>query len=158
MSGTAIPPDCRRKPGKSPRILDMHSPPLRNPVRVLLIEDDDDSAEAMRRLLVRYGADVLVAATAADAMTGVTKIRPELVLSDIVLPDGNGFELIHRLRGQIQDFVPYCVATSGVVGAMNDARSPAARFDRFLQKPVEPGMLRELVEGVRDRRAVPPPV
>jgi hypothetical protein len=39
---------------------------------------------------------------------------------------------------------------------MNDARSPAANFDRFLQKPVEPGMLRELVERVRDRRPVPP--
>ncbi|HET6164743.1 MAG TPA: response regulator [Planctomycetota bacterium] len=137
----------------------MHPPPQSDPVRVLLIEDDDDSAEITRRLLVRFGADVLVAASVADALTAAVKIRPELVLSDIFLPDGNGFELIPRLRDQMRDqlpaVAPFCVATSGVVGAMNDARSGAARFDRFLQKPVEPRLLQALVEDARGRRSAP---
>ena len=133
----------------------MHPPPQSDPVRVLLIEDDGDSAEVTRRLLVRFGADVLVAGSVADALVAVDKIRPELVLSDIYLPDGNGFELIPRLRDQLPGLVFYCVATSGVGGAMNDARSGAARFDRFLQKPVEPHLLRALVEDARGRRSPP---
>jgi len=132
----------------------MHPPPQSDPVRVLLIEDDGDSAEVTRRLLVRFGADVLVAGSVADALVAVDKIRPELVLSDIYLPDGNGFELIPRLRDQLPGLAPYCVATSGVGGAMNDARSGAARFDRFLQKPVEPHLLRALVEDARGRRSL----
>jgi CheY-like chemotaxis protein len=130
-------------------------PPQSDPVRVLLIEDDDDSAEVTRRLLVRFGADVLVAASVADALAAAVKIRPELVLSDIFLPDGNGFELMPRLRDQLPGVAPFCVATSGVVGAMNDARSGAARFDRFLQKPVEPRLLQALVEDARGRRSAP---
>jgi CheY-like chemotaxis protein len=130
-------------------------PPQSDPVRVLLIEDDDDSAEVTRRLLVRFGADVLVAASVADALTAAVKIRPELVLSDIFLPDGTGFELMPRLRDQLPGVAPFCVATSGVVGAMSDARSGAARFDRFLQKPVEPRLLKALVEDARGRRSAP---
>jgi len=133
----------------------MHPPLQRDPVRVLLIEDDGDSAEVTRRLLVRFGADVLVAGSVADALLAAVKIRPELVLSDIFLPDGNGFELIPRLRDQLPGLAPYCVAISGVGGAMNDARSGAARFDRFLQKPVEPHLLRSLVEVARGRRSAP---
>jgi len=133
----------------------MHPPLQRDPVRVLLIEDDGDSAEVTRRLLVRFGADVLVAGSVADALLAAVKIRPELVLSDIFLPDGNGFELIPRLRDQLPGLAPYCVAISGVGGAMNDARSGAARFDRFLQKPVEPRLLQALVEDARGRRSAP---
>lgn len=133
----------------------MQPSPKSDPVRVLLIEDDDDSAEATRRLLVRFGADVLVAASFAHALAAMDKIRPELVLSDIYLPDGNGFELIPRLRDQLHGVVPFCVATSGVSGAMNDKRSGAARFDRFLQKPVEPRLLRALIEDARGRRSAP---
>jgi DNA-binding response OmpR family regulator len=133
----------------------MQPSPQSDPVRVLLIEDDDDSAEVTRRLLVRFGADVLVAASFADALSAADKIRPELVLSDIYLPDGNGFELIPRLRDQLAGVAPFCVATSGVVGAMNDARSGTARFDRFLQKPVEPRLLKALVEDARGRRSTP---
>lgn len=134
----------------------MHPSPQLDPVRVLLIEDDGDSAEATRRLLVRFGADVLVAGSVADALAAVLKIRPELVLSDIYLPDGNGFELLPRLRDQLPGLAPFCVATSGVVGAMSDERSGAARFDRFLQKPVEPRLLQALVEDARGRRPAQP--
>jgi len=133
----------------------MHPPPQSDPIRVLLIENDSNSAKITRQLLVRFGADVLVAGSVADALVAVDKIRPELVLSDIYLPDGNGFELIPRLRDQLPGLAPYCVATSGVGGAMNDARSGAARFDRFLQKPVEPHLLRALVEDARGRRSPP---
>jgi CheY-like chemotaxis protein len=137
----------------------MHPSPQSEPIRVLLIEDDDDSAEITRRLLVRFGADVLVAGSVADALSAAVKIRPELVLSDIYLPDGNGFELIPRLRDQLRDqlpgLAPFCVATSGVGGAMNDARSGAARFDRFLQKPIEPSLLQALVDDARGRRSAP---
>ncbi len=134
----------------------MHASSLGDPVRVLLIEDNGDYAEVTRRWLVRFGAEVLVAATAADALEGAARLRPELVLSDVVLPDGNGIELIPRLRERIRDVVPYCVATSGFVGELDGRSSLPMRVDRFLPKPIEPRTLQALVEAARGRRSARP--
>src|SRR5882672_5954132 len=82
-------------------------------VRVLLVEDDEDNAEATRRLLSSYGARVAVAHTGADALARARELRPELVLTDLRLPDLNGFDLITQLRAQLPDATPFCVAVSG---------------------------------------------
>jgi two-component system OmpR family response regulator len=123
-----------------------------------VVEDDEDSAESTRRLLLRYGAQVEVSSTGADALARARRLHPELALVDLRLPDGDGFELIVRLRAGLSAAVPACVAISGRDDACHDARAGRAAFDRYLQKPVEPALLRELVEWARSRRrgAAPP--
>jgi CheY-like chemotaxis protein len=121
-------------------------------VRVLLVEDDEDSAEVTRRLLVRYGARVDVASSAADAMERVEGVRPELVITDLRLPDLDGFCLIARLRGPMAEAPPMFVVLSGSAKPASDARSEAARIDQYFRKPIEPTTLRDLVAATRHRR------
>ena len=121
-------------------------------VRVLFVEDDEDSAEVTRRLLVRYGARVDVASSAADAMERVEGVRPELVITDLRLPDLDGFCLIARLRGPMAEAPPMFVVLSGSAKPASDTRSEAARIDQYFRKPIEPTTLRDLVAATRHCR------
>lgn len=121
-------------------------------VRVLLVEDDEDSAESTRRLLVRYGARVDVASSAADAMERVAGVRPELVITDLRLPDLDGFCLIAQLRAPMAEALPMFVVLSGSARPASDAESEAARIDQYFRKPIEPTTLRDLVAATRHRR------
>jgi two-component system, chemotaxis family, CheB/CheR fusion protein len=121
-------------------------------VRVLLVEDDEDSADATRRLLVRYGARVDVASSAADAMERFAGVRPELVITDLRLPDLDGFCLIARLRGPMAEALPMFVVLSGSAKPASDTESGAARIDQYFRKPIEPTTLRDLVVATRHRR------
>lgn len=122
------------------------------PLRVLVVEDDEDAGESMRRLLIRFGAHVEVSNTAADALARVDRLRPELALVDLRLPDLHGFELVERLRVQLSDPVPRFVALSGLSNPVHDAPGRPPRFDRYLQKPIEAALLRELVDSTRKMR------
>ena len=122
-------------------------------VRVLLVEDDEDSAEVTRRLLVRYGAQVDVASSAADAMERAAGARPELVITDLRLPDLDGFCLIARMRGPMAEALPMFVELSGSARPARDADSEAARIDQYFRKPIEPTTLRDLVAATRHRRS-----
>jgi CheY-like chemotaxis protein len=121
-------------------------------VRVLLVEDDEDSAESTRRLLVRYGARVDVASSAADPMERVAGVRPELVITDLRLPDLDGFCLIAQLRAPMAEALPMFVVLSGSARPASDAESEAARIDQYFRKPIEPTTLRDLVAATRHRR------
>ena len=120
-----------------------------DPVRVLVVEDDEDAGESMRRLLMRFGAHVEVSNTAADALARVDRLRPELALVDLRLPDLHGFELVEQLRVQLHDPVPRFVALSGLTNPVHDAPGRPPRFERYLQKPVEAALLQELVDSTR---------
>lgn len=123
-----------------------------DPLRVLVVEDDEDAGESMRRLLTRFGARVELSNTAADALERVSRLRPELALIDLRLPDLHGFELVERLRVQLLDPVPKFVALSGLTNPVHDAPERPPRFDRYLQKPVEAALLRDLVDSTRRMR------
>jgi DNA-binding response OmpR family regulator len=122
------------------------------PVRVLVVEDDEDTAESTRRLLLRYGAHAEVSNTAADALARAGRLRPELALVDLRLPDLDGFDLVERLRERLADAIPFCVAVSGTPNLTREPLGRPELFDRYLLKPVEPALLRDLVDATRKKR------
>jgi CheY-like chemotaxis protein len=67
-------------------------------VKVLLVEDDEDSRELMSRMLRQRGADVTSTSNAADAMSVFLSDRPDVLVSDIGMPDIDGYELLRRVR------------------------------------------------------------
>lgn len=103
---------------------------------VLLIEDNTDMAELLRQLLVVLGQNVHVA---NDGMTGIElarKIRPDLVICDIGLPELSGLEVARRLRADEIFRTTEIVALSGY-GLPEDRRKSAdAGFSRHIVKPV----------------------
>ena len=101
--------------------------------RVLLVEDDLETAETMQELLERHGYAV-VAADSVGAAVEVDLTRVDAIVSDIVLPDGMGTDLLRRLKRERD--VP-AIAFSGRSKQADIERAKEAGFDLFLAKPVD---------------------
>jgi DNA-binding response OmpR family regulator len=100
--------------------------------RVLVVEDDNNSRELLRRVLERQGLEVIEASDAAGALRRLFGDRPDLVLLDLGLPDLDGAALITRIR-ELTD-VPVLVVT-GRAGEQPTVESLRAGADDCVTKP-----------------------
>jgi PAS domain S-box-containing protein len=115
------------------------------PRRVLVVDDNQDAAHALRLLLETDGHDVMVAADGAAGLALAREHRPDVVLLDIGLPTLNGYEIATRIRADPSLEGTVLVAVTGY-GQMHDrARASASGFDHHLVKPVEFRALQELL-------------
>ena len=131
-------------------------------LHVLVVEDDDDTREVLALGLSLYGAEVVAVGSAADAIVELEKRTPDVILSDIGLPDEDGFALIRRIRRLPPSRggrVPAVAVTAFTLG--DDAEEATrAGFQRHFRKPVETqqlfGAVAALAEAgrVERRRAV----
>jgi DNA-binding response OmpR family regulator len=112
--------------------------------QILLVDDHNDTAEALRNYLGRAGYDVTVAASIEVACQCVEQQRFDLLLCDIGLPDGRGDELLLKLRTAGYEFP--AIALSGFGAETDVARSRAAGFHTHLTKPFSPQQLKRTVE------------
>lgn len=113
--------------------------------RVLLVEDDADSAFGLSELLKIKGYAVRVAGSMASALHELGgEAPPDVVVADLHLPDGDGLELLARLPTERR--VP-AIALSGLASPADRASSLEAGFARHLTKPVS---VRELIEAIEE--------
>ena len=118
------------------------SPPVPvNPRRVLVVDDNVDSARGTSFILSRQGHDVRLAYDGPAAVTAAQEFRPEFVLLDIGLPGMDGYEVARRLRQDENLRGLTLIAVSGYGQESDRRRSQEAGFDRHLVKPVDPGVL-----------------
>lgn len=115
-------------------------------VRVVLVEDDDDTREVLTLGLQLQGAEVIAAASSADALRALQARHADVLLSDIGLPDEDGFTLIRRLREMPPDVgrIPAAAVTAYTLGD-NSQEVFDAGFQRFFRKPVDTRTLFEAV-------------
>jgi two-component system CheB/CheR fusion protein len=109
--------------------------------RILVVDDYPDCADSIAALLALYGYEVRTARSVAEALEAVL-FQPDGVLVDILLPDGDGYELAARLR-RLVDPGPWFVAVTGFPHL--EYRSQLAEFHGHLLKPVEPDVFLALV-------------
>ena len=115
--------------------------------RTLLVEDDLDTCEALSRILRRQGYEIDCANSMSEALTKL-KALPSCVVLDLMLPDGNGIELLRRVR-QLGLPVRVAVATgAGDTDLMSEAI--LLRPDAFFTKPID---ATELVSWLAQARA-----
>lgn len=137
--------------GAGPTATDLGSPraePARNlsGVRVLMVDDDEDTLDLFTLVLQRHGATVRAAPTVRDALAQLEEFRPQIVVSDISMPGEGGFHLIEALKQRVDEHAPVA-AIALTAYSRNDVRERimAAGFRLHLSKPVEPS---ELVDAV----------
>jgi two-component system, sensor histidine kinase len=112
--------------------------------RVLVVDDNQDSAETIAMLIELWGHEAKAVHDGAAALAAAAELRPEVILLDIGLPGIDGYEVARRLRadglgGKL------LVAMTGY-GRDEDRRlAREAGFDEHLVKPVDPNVLRELL-------------
>jgi CheY-like chemotaxis protein len=114
-------------------------------LRILLVEDDQNTRRVMARLLKQRGFEVSTAATLADAIHTSESYPFDLLISDIGLPDGTGHDLIRSLRARRR---VKGIALSGFGMDSDIARSRAAGFDAHLTKPVNFNYLETTIRRV----------
>ncbi len=116
------------------------------PCRVLLVEDNSLVTDALTVLLESAGHEVRVAGTAADAVARGTESPPQLLLLDLTLPDGDGLDVLARLR-EAGSPPTLAVALTGHDDRAVRARCLAAGCRDVLVKPVPARELLARVAG-----------
>jgi two-component system, cell cycle response regulator CtrA len=123
--------------------------------KIVLIEDDRDSREALQALLEEEGADVVAVADAEEGAETAIRVLPDAVICDIDLPMMDGFYLIQRLRDhEIRGNLPAAVAIA-LTGHDEDSyrlRSIGEGFQHFLTKPAQPDALVRLIQRSLEAR------
>jgi CheY-like chemotaxis protein len=114
--------------------------------RVLIVDDNADSADMMKVLLDVSGHDTRVAYDAARAIQIALEFAPEVGLLDIGLPDMDGYELARALRTNPQLSGLFLVALTGWGQDEDRRRAREAGFDAHITKPADPAVLERLVE------------
>jgi len=107
-------------------------------LRVLVIDDDQDTVESMALFLRLYGHDPDVACDGRSGLRLARERRPDVVLLDLALPGTDGFEVARQLRRQEGPGKVVLVAVTGYADEVHRRRSREAGFDCYLVKPVEP--------------------
>jgi hypothetical protein len=117
-------------------------------VRVLVVEDHADARDLIASILQGQGATVVTAGSAAEALRAFTVAAPEVLLSDIGMPDEDGYALLRRVRAR--SAVP-AVALTAYAGTEDARMAELAGFDRYLAKPVVPEQLIDAVARLSGR-------
>ncbi|HET8796082.1 MAG TPA: ATP-binding protein, partial [Thermoanaerobaculia bacterium] len=113
-------------------------------VRVLIVDDQDDARKLVRTVLGRCGADVIAAASVAEALDHLEHAAADIIVSDIAMPDADGFSLIRHIRETRRLAIPV-VAMTAFSHPADQEKILAAGFSGYLRKPVEPlDLAREL--------------
>ena len=120
---------------------------------VLLVEDEKDARTLTTTLLERQGARVVAFATAREALASLESEVPDVLLSDIAMPEMDGYELIRRVREREEWSGVPAAALTAFVSPTDRGRALLAGFDTHVPKPVEPAELMAVVAALSERGA-----
>jgi len=123
------------------------SPTSSKPLRLLVADDNRDSAETCAAFLEASGHEVSVAHTGREAFDLACRLRPDALLLDIGMPELNGYQLAQRIRGTSWGQRPLLIAITGWGQEQDKQRALDAGFDRHLTKPIDPQGLEALLQG-----------
>ena len=114
-------------------------PALLEGIVVVLVEDDPDALELFQFAINHQGAVVVPAADAQSALNALGRMKPDVLVSDMSLPERDGSWLASeaRSRGMLNGVASLCVTAR----AMTSEQVQQAGFDAYLRKPVDPTVL-----------------
>jgi CheY-like chemotaxis protein len=150
----ALPASEHDKSGGSPSSANPSPTDLHGPVgdrlaqattrRVLVVDDNEDAAQSTAELLRLFGHEVFIAHEGASALAERARLKPDVVLLDISLPDIDGYEVARRMRGEGEQNSMVLVAMTGWGNEEDKQRANDAGFDQHWVKPVSIDKLKDI--------------
>ena len=122
-------------------------------IRVLLVDDDEDTRDIIERVLARRGAHVVASACAPDALDAFGRQQFDVLLVDIMMPGMDGYEFMRRIRARPAEEGGRVPAATLTARAVTEDRLESLRagFQTHLAKPIEPGELVDVVATLAGR-------
>ena len=122
--------------------------PLEN-VRILAVDDDNDTREMLRFILEQAGGEVTAVESVKEALECFQTSPPDVVVSDIGMPEYNGYALISLIRATDERTgrTTPAIALTAYTSPADEKSALAAGFQRYIGKPFGP---RELIESIRN--------
>ena len=133
-------PEFTRPPGGEVRRPD----PPQGPA-ILVVDDDPTFCAIMAEILRMYRARVYTASSAKEAMAVLERVTPDLILTDVMMPEVDGLTLVRRIRSGGQLAGVRIIIVSARVGRHEQAAALQAGADQFLSKPFSIVQLLEAV-------------
>jgi len=132
--------------GEAPRLYP-RAPSLRG-VTVLVVDDDPHARDFVRATLEQYGAVVVTAASAREAKARFEREPPDVMVSDLVMPDEDGVQLIKEIRelDRAAGRLTPAAALTALARADDRRRALTAGYQMHAAKPVDPAELVSMVE------------
>jgi PAS domain S-box-containing protein len=124
-------------------------------LKILVVDDDPDACRLIKWVLGECHADVVTASSAAEAVPLVEAARPDILISDIGMPEVDGYELLRRIRALGPDRggkVP-AIALTAFARPEDRARSLRVGFAMHVSKPIQPDRLTTTVATLAGRKA-----
>ncbi|MEH2237692.1 ATP-binding protein [Nostoc sp.] len=116
-------------------------------IQILVVDDDDDTREFHTFVLEQAGAKVIAVASAKEALQVLAESEPDILLSDIGMPETDGYMLIRQvkaLQAKQRKQIP-AIALTAYAGEINQEQALQSGFQKHMSKPVEP---EELVKAI----------
>jgi signal transduction histidine kinase/CheY-like chemotaxis protein len=151
-------PEKEKGQAPAPPALERNAAPSELPdlagVSVLVVDDEPDALEAVRRILEDSGAHVLVAGGADEALERIRAQRFDVIVSDIAMPKRDGYELVAELRRN--GIITPAVALTAYARADDRRKAMLAGYNAHAAKPTEPAELLARIAELAGRRSPAP--
>jgi PAS domain S-box-containing protein len=150
-------PEKVRPKENEPTEFDCSEKPLLG-VRALIVDDEADARHLVRRILSDCGADVAIAESVGDAVELVDSFAPHVLVSDVGMPERDGYDLIRRIRSRVSARSLPAIALTAFARSEDRRRALLAGFQTHVTKPVEPAELVAVVASLLGRTGGQPSV
>jgi CheY-like chemotaxis protein len=153
QSASPVPGENSGHPLASADHLVIKDIPRLNGIRVLVVDDDADAREMLEVMLVQFGADVRASISAIEALKVLDRWKPDVLVSDIEMPNEDGYFLIQQVRALEPERggrIP-AVALTGYSRPEDRLRLLAAGYQEHLAKPVEMVQLADAIRSLSGR-------
>ncbi|MGH7204917.1 MAG: response regulator [Nitrospiraceae bacterium] len=128
--------------------------------KILVADDSIAVRKVAERLLTEAGLDVALAASGDEAIALLANVRPDLIVSDVIMPDKSGYEVCSFVRGQESLSSTPVLLISGIVNEEVTRQAESCRADGVLKKPFQGSSLKDMVFQLlakREQRAAAQP-
>lgn len=123
-------------------------------VKVLVVDDEPDSRHLIRRVLSGCEAEVALASSAAEALQLVDRFRPDVIVSDVGMPEQDGYDFIRQVRAKRSSRELPAAALTAFARAEDRRQALLAGFQTHVAKPVDPAELVAVVASLAGRTGI----